>query len=46
MAIVAMTWGLHVGQPVWLVAAALLVPVWLLGRRSLGSFNPVRRTAA
>ena len=35
-------WSLHVGQPAWLVAAVLVVPVWTLGRRSLAALSPLR----
>ena len=38
-----MTWGLYVGQPLWLLAAALVIPAWILGRRSLGLYVLLRQ---
>jgi len=46
MAVIAVTWGLHVAQPAWLLAAVLVVPMWAIARRNLASLNPVRRYAA
>jgi hypothetical protein len=46
MAVVEASYGFHFAQPLWLLLAALVVPVVWLAKRSLRQLNTLRRVAA